>query len=150
MCIRDSSIFGFGTDLSPSLLGVGYIVGPLVGCLVLAGGLISWMLGIPIYLATADPEVVATIVGDATGYSAAQSVWSAQIRYMGVGAMVVGGVWALVSLLGAVREGVRSSLEAVRVARTHGGDQVPRTERDTPITIVGVGTIALALSLIHI
>jgi len=141
------SIFGFGTDLSPSLLGVGYIVGPLVGCLVLAGGLISWMLGIPIYLATADPEVVATIVGDATGYSAAQSVWSAQIRYMGVGAMVVGGVWALVSLLGAVREGVRSSLEAVRVARTHGGDQVPRTERDTPITIVGVGTIALAVPI---
>jgi putative OPT family oligopeptide transporter len=142
------SIFGFGTDLSPSLLGVGYIVGPLVGCLILAGGLISWMLGIPIYLATADPEVVAAIVGDTTGYSAAQNVWSAQIRYMGVGAMVVGGVWALVSLLGAVREGVRSSLEAVRAARTHGGgNQMPRTERDMPITIVGVGTIALAVPI---
>ena len=139
------SIFGFGSDLSPSLLGVGYIVGPLVGSLLLAGGLISWMFGIPIYLATADPEVVVGIVGDATGYAAAQNVWSAQIRYMGVGAMVVGGVWALVSLLGAVREGIRSSLEAVRVARTHdGGIQVPRTERDTPITMVGIGTIALA------
>ena len=145
------SIFGFGSDLSPALLGVGYIVGPRVGSLVLAGGAISWLAGIPIYLAVADPEAVAGVVGDATGYDAAAAIWSAQIRFMGVGAMVVGGVWALVSLLGAVRDGVRSSIEALRAARApEGGAQVPRTERDMPINMVAIGTVALAVPILAV
>lgn len=145
------SIFGVGSDLSPALLGVGYIVGPRVGSLVLAGGAISWFLGIPIYLAVAEPQTAAAIVGDATGYEAAAAVWSAQIRFMGVGAMVVGGVWALVSLLGAVRDGVRSSLEALRAARAaEGGADVPRTERDMPINVVGTGTLLLALPILAV
>lgn len=145
------SIFGVGSDLSPALLGVGYIVGPRVGSLVLAGGAISWLAGIPIYLAVADPEAVAGVVGDATGYDAAAAVWSAQIRFMGVGAMVVGGVWALVSLLGAVRDGVRSSIEALRAARApEGGAQIPRTERDMPINMVAIGTVALAVPILAV
>ena len=145
------SIFGIGSDLSPALLGVGFIVGPRVGSLVLAGGAISWIVGIPVYLAVADPQAVSGIVGGATGYDAAASIWSAQIRFMGVGAMVVGGVWALVSLLGAVRDGVRSSLEALRAARSPGGGpEIPRTERDTPIHVVGVGTLALALPILAV
>ncbi len=143
------SIFAFGTDLSPALLGVGYIVGPLVGALILAGGLMSWLFGIPIFMATADPATVAEIVGESEGYAAAQAIWSARIRFMGVGAMVVGGVWALLSLIGPIRDGVKSSLEAVRTARTGGGGSaVPRTEQDTPITFVGIGTLALALPIL--
>ncbi|MCG8469311.1 MAG: oligopeptide transporter, OPT family, partial [Gemmatimonadetes bacterium] len=145
------SVFGFGTDLSPALLGVGYIVGPLVGALILAGGLISWLFGIPIYMAVADPATVADIVDGADGYGAAQAIWSARIRFMGVGAMVVGGVWALVSLLGPIRDGIRSSLEAVRAARSpDGGADIPRTERDTPINVVGIGTIALAIPILAV
>ncbi len=145
------SIFGFGTDLSPALLGVGYIVGPLVGCLLLAGGSASWLFGIPIYLATADPDTIAGIVGSNTGYSAAQAIWSAQIRFMGVGAMVVGGIWALVSLVGAIRAGIRSSLEAMRAARSAGGTaDIPRTERDMPINMVVIGTVALALPILAV
>ena len=145
------SIFGIGSDLSPALLGVGYIVGPRVGSLVLAGGAISWFAAIPIYLAVTDPATVAGVVGGETGYAAAQSIWSAHIRFMGVGAMVVGGVWALVSLLGAVRDGVRSSIEALRAARVaEGGPEVPRTERDMPINLVAVGTVALAAPILAV
>ncbi|MDP7529845.1 MAG: oligopeptide transporter, OPT family, partial [Candidatus Marinimicrobia bacterium] len=46
-----SSIFGLGTDLSPALISVGYIVGRNIGILVVAGGLISWAVAIPIYSA---------------------------------------------------------------------------------------------------
>ncbi|WP_419161873.1 OPT family oligopeptide transporter [Candidatus Palauibacter sp.] len=145
------SIFGIGTDLSPALLGVGYIVGPRVGSLVLAGGAISWLIAIPIYLAVADPATVAGIVDGADGYGAAQAIWSAQIRFMGVGAMVVGGVWALVSLLGAVRDGVRSSVQALRASRAAGGGpEIPRTERDMPINLVAVGTVSLAVPILAV
>ena len=145
------SVFGIGSDLSPALLGVGYIVGPRVGSLVLAGGAISWIAGIPIYMAITDPQVVAGITGDASGYDAAAAIWSAQIRFMGVGAMVVGGVWALVSLLGHVRDGVRSSIAALRAAgAADGGPEILRTERDMPINFVGVGAVALAVPILAV
>ncbi|MCY3598851.1 MAG: oligopeptide transporter, OPT family [Gemmatimonadetes bacterium] len=145
------SVFGIGSDLSPALLGVGYIVGPRVGSLVLAGGAISWLVGIPIYMAVTDPQVVAGITGDASGYDAALAIWSAQIRFMGVGAMVVGGVWALVSLLGHVRDGVRSSIAALRAARAaDGGPEILRTERDMPINFVAVGAVALAVPILAV
>ena len=138
------AVFGFGADLSVALLAVGYIVGLNIAMLVFGGGLISWLFGIPIYTALATPETLQAIAGDATGYALAEEVWSARIRYMGVGAMATGGLWALLSLLGPVRDGVRSSLQAVRQARSGGESTLLRTERDTPITRV----IQLALVMV--
>ena len=130
------SIFGIGSGLGVALLAVGYIVGLNIATLVFLGGAIAWFLGIPIYTAVVDPAVLAEMTGGATGYDAALAVWDAQIRYMGVGAMAVGGLWALVSLVGPIRDGIRSSLEAVRKMRETGGADILRTERDTPITVV--------------
>jgi putative OPT family oligopeptide transporter len=142
-----SSTFGVGTELAGALLAVGYIVGLNIAVLVFAGGLISWLFGIPIYMAVAEPEALRAIVGDASGYDAAAAVWSARIRYMGVGAMATGGLWALIALVKPIRDGVRSSLRAVREAKSGEPDDVPRTERDTPITIVMAGTLILALPI---
>ena len=145
-----AAVFGFGSNLSVALLAVGYIVGMNIAVLVFAGGLISWLFGIPIYTALADPETVAAIGGGATGYDLASAVWSERIRFMGVGAMATGGLWALLSLLGPVRDGVRSSLEAVRAQREGRSVDIPRTERDTPINYVFFGTLAMALPIFAI
>jgi putative OPT family oligopeptide transporter len=143
----NGSIFGFGSELGVALLAVGYIVGLNIAILVFAGGLISWLFGIPIFTATASPEVLHSITGGAAGYAAAEEVWSARIRYLGVGAMATGGLWALVSLVGPIRDGLRSSFQAVKQARTAGADSVPRTERDTPINLVIGGTVALTVPI---
>ena len=129
-------IFGFGADLSVALLAVGYIVGLNIAMLVFGGGLISWLFGIPIYTALATPETLDALGGGATGYALAEAVWSARIRYMGVGAMATGGLWALISLMGPIRDGVHSSLQAVRQARSGAASNLLRTDRDTPITRV--------------
>ena len=142
------SIFGFGSDMSVALLAVGYIVGLNIATLVFVGGLISWLLGIPIFMATADPELVQGIVGTNEGYDAALAVWSQRIRYLGVGAMAVGGIWALVSLLKPIQQGVRSSLEAIRASRSGDAIALPRTERDTPINIVLFGTLLLSIPIL--
>lgn len=141
------SVFGVGSDLSVALLAVGYIVGLNIAVLVFAGGLISWLFGIPIYTAVADPATLAAIGEGASGYALAEAVWSQQIRFMGVGAMATGGLWALVSLLGPIRDGVRSSLAAVRSRRGEGDVAVPRTELDTPFTWVAWGTLLMALPI---
>lgn len=141
------SIFGVGTELSVALLGVGYIVGLNIAVLVFAGGLISWLFGIPIYTAFADPEVLAEVTGGASGYDAALEVWSQKIRYMGVGAMVVGGVWALISLAKPLVDGIRSSWEAVKKVRAGEGADILRTEQDMPINYVLWGVIGLAVPI---
>jgi putative OPT family oligopeptide transporter len=82
------SIFGLGTNLSPALISVGYIVGRNIGILVVAGGLISWGIAIPIYTALYGFE--------GKPMDAAWNIWNNKIRYMGVGAMVIGGIWSLI------------------------------------------------------
>ena len=140
------SVFGVGSDLSVALLAVGYIVGLNIAVLVFAGGLISWAIGIPLFTAMADPATLQSIAGDASGYGLAEAVWSARIRYLGVGAMATGGLWALISLIGPIRDGVRSSLQAVRAGQ-EGREALPRTERDTPFTWVLWGTAAMSVPI---
>ena len=90
-----NSVFGYGTELGVALLGVGYIVGLNIAVLVFLGGLISWLFGIPIFTALADPAELQAIGAGSHGYELAEQVWSQRIRYMGVGAMATGGIWAL-------------------------------------------------------
>ena len=141
------AVFGYGTELGVALLGVGYIVGLNIAILVFAGGLISWLFGIPIYTAIASPEELAAITEGATGYEAALAVWSERIRYLGVGAMAIGGVWALVSLVKPIKDGILSSLDAVRQARSGHRSEVVRTDRDTPIHIVLWGALAMSVPI---
>ncbi len=141
------AVFGYGTELGVALLGVGYIVGLNIAILVFAGGLISWLFGIPIYTAIASPEELAAITDGATGYEAALAVWSERIRYLGVGAMAIGGVWALLSLVKPIKNGILSSLDAVRQARSGHRSEVVRTDRDTPIHIVLWGTLAMSVPI---
>ncbi|MCP9290817.1 OPT family oligopeptide transporter [Gracilimonas sediminicola] len=141
------SIFGMGADLSVALLAVGYIVGLNIAVLIFAGGLISWLFGIPIYMAVTSPEEISAIVGAAEGYDAALAIWSQKIRYLGVGAMVVGGVWALISLAKPLVDGIKSSMVAVKELKNNGSGNIPRTELDTPINIVVWGILGLSIPI---
>ncbi len=143
-------VFGLGTDLGVALLAVGYIIGLNIATVVFSGGVIAWLVAIPLWMATAAPAEYAAIVGDATGYDAAFAVWSARVRYLGVGAMAVGGLWALISLLGPLRDGIKASVAAFKASRHGGMDSIERTERDTPIPIVAGGTVALTIPLFFV
>ncbi|MCP4886920.1 MAG: oligopeptide transporter, OPT family [Planctomycetaceae bacterium] len=94
-------IFYFGGDLSPMLVAVGFIVRLNVAVLIFIGGVLAWLIGIPLY---AD----ATPGGDPL--EDAYRIWSSQIRYVGVGAMVVGGISSLFS----VRQGLLSAIRELR------------------------------------
>lgn len=141
------AVFGVGSGLGVALLGVGYIVGVNIAILVFLGGAAAWLVGIPFYSALADPATISELTGGAGGYAAAEAIWSERIRYLGVGAMAVGGVWALLSVFRPVVDGVRSSVEAVRRARRGEGIGIERTERDTPVNILIYGTLALVVPI---
>jgi putative OPT family oligopeptide transporter len=143
-----------GTNISPALLGVGYIVGLNIGVVVVSGSILSYNIAIPIfhaYFLPQNPELAAAIAGACQGLSnadcaevSAQMLRSAQIRYLGVGAMLVGGLWALISLRHSIVSGVKSGLAAARA----GSDAlVAHTDRDLPMKWVLAGIVAFTIPL---
>ena len=136
----------FGTNLSPALLGVGYIVGLNIGAVMLAGGIIAWNIAIPIYsiyFANHDPVLAKAIMG-VSAEEAAGAIRAAQIRYLGVGAMLIGGVYTLFSIRRSIMSGIRSGLAATRANIDAATSQ---TERDLPMKYVLVGVVAFTLPL---
>lgn len=135
-----------GTNLSPALLGVGYIVGLNIGIVVVAGGILSWNIAIPLYSAfflDTDPALAARVAGlDAE--QAAGAIWSAQIRYLGVGAMLIGGIWTLIALRHSLVSGIRSGLAATRAGAAK---VLAHTEQDLPMRAVLVGLIVFTIPL---
>ena len=137
------TIVYFGTDVSVALLGVGVIVGLEVATLVLAGGVIGWLIGIPLYYLTAP-------IPEGSALDAAWTAWSEQIRYMGVGAMIVGGLASMWSIRGGMAKGIREVVGGFRTANS----SVDRTELDLqvkhtlPILLLSaIATIGLYWSL---
>lgn len=140
---RDS-VIAFGADLSPALLAVGYIVGLQIASLVFMGGVLGWLIGIPLYSAfAADAGTFTTGVG---AVDAAGAIWSARIRYIGVGAMLVGGLWSLLKL----RTALGSALKQGFKADQRDGD-VPRVEQELSgrATFTGVALLTLPLTGVY-
>ncbi len=137
-----------GTNLSPALLGVGYIVGLNVGIVVVSGSILSWHIAIPLYQAFftgSDPELAGKLVGLSAG-DAAGAIWSAKIRYLGVGTMLVGGVWTLFSLRKSLLGGIKSGLAAAR--KNSGGKVLAETERDLPMKWMIIALVLFTLPLL--
>lgn len=136
-----------GTNLSPALLGVGYIVGLNIGIVVVSGSILSWHIAIPIYhmfFLGSDPALASSIAG-AGAEDIAGAIWSAKIRYLGVGAMLIGGAWTLFSLRKSLLSGVRSGVAA---ARKGSGEAVAETERDLPMKWMLVALVAFVVPLL--
>ncbi len=118
------SAFYCGSDMSVALLAVGYIVNLRIASQVFIGGALGWAIAIPILGGFEEGGVPLETAWD---------LWSTQVRYIGVGAMLVGGVHSIWS----VRSGIMGALSGLR---SDGGnsspvdEEIPRTERDIPYT----------------
>jgi len=121
-CVRGA----LGVDVSPALLGVGYIVGPRVASLLLGGALLGWMVLLPV-IASHVPE--ARAMWDAGN---ADGVWRGYVRYVGAGAIATGGLFSL----------IRSMPLFVRTFRASAGEKAKSDSekgRDLPIKSVLAG-----------
>ena len=130
------AIFGMGASLSPSLFSVGYIVGRNIGILAFTGGLISWAVAIPIY------SYLYGFEGD-NYFESANIIWNAKIRYLGVGAMVVGGIWSVIQLAKPLIESIQLSLKTLKES----SDNISLEEKDLPINYVFVAIIAMLVPI---
>jgi uncharacterized oligopeptide transporter (OPT) family protein len=182
--IRGSLLY-FGSNLSPALLSVGYIVGINISILVFLGGAANWFAAIPIVAGrndrpvyelksksanpnewnaftleykTIEPDAPAEVIAKAQEHNSkvesmlgkpvpameyASRIWSMRTRYIGVGAMLIGGLWTLFHIRSSLLKGITSGLRAYRVSAEERAEMAG-TERDLPmkwILILIVGSI---------
>ncbi len=136
-----------GTGLSPALLGVGYIVGLNIGIVVVSGSIFAYNIAIPFYYAfllNGDPEVAAKVVGK-TAAEAAAIIRGDRVRYLGVGTMLIGGIWTLFSLRKSLLSGVMSGIAA---ARQGAATSLAETERDLPMKWMLIALLIFVLPLL--
>jgi putative OPT family oligopeptide transporter len=133
-----STVFGFGIGLSPALIAAGYIVGINVAISVLVGVLIGWIAGVPIL------TWIYGIPNVDTATDMAVTIWRAHIRYIGVGTMLIGSLWTLITLIKPIFRSIVSSFDALAKNKVNGGrDNILRTERDVPMNLVGWAALIL-------
>lgn len=156
--IGGTAFYGAGT-LSPALIGVGFIVGLPIAVLIFLGGVLGYVISVPVWLALHDwPRYCVepfTVLGcnDAlTGLEmgaldAFGSVRNVYVRYIGAGGMAAGGVYTLFKLRKALVRGVQSGLDAYRAMRSQGGDTRVRTERDMNMRTVLITILLFTIPL---
>jgi OPT family oligopeptide transporter len=151
-------------DITPEYLGVGYIIGPRIAGVLVAGGVLAWLGLIPLITVLTPPDRIAAQLvklgylasvgtpGGPGGWdpvahtfaSAASAVYRAYVRQIGAGAVAAGGFITLLKTLPTIVSSFRQSVASLR-KREAGAAQVTRTERDLPITVVLVGSLVLVL-----
>jgi len=127
------AVSGFDLLFSFALFGVGHLVGLWVGVAMGVGALIAWAWGVPHYSALAGSHAAAAAL--------AHETWNHQIRFVGAGTILVAALWTLAKLGKPVYGGLRSAMAASRARRTGGQADLPRSERDIPIGMVGLITL---------
>ncbi len=152
----------FGINTSPALLAVGYIVGFNAAAVIFAGSVLNRWIATPLYTMFGDPSsrVIdpdkGTTLADALvgldPIATAATIHGSVTRYLGVGGMLVGGLWSLFKLRNSLLGGVRAGLAAYKRGKVD-ANAIPRTERDMPMNIIlgliGVSVIPLFFLFWH-
>ena len=145
--VGGSTIAYVGTNLSPALLGVGYIIGLNIAALVFIGGALSWYVAIPIYstwFLDSNPGLAAQFAAGIPATDLAGAIWATEIRYLGVGAMLIGGLWALLKLRKSIWSGISTSLRATPL---RDAPVLDHRDQDVPLRFVLGGIVLFVLPI---
>ena len=142
-----------GAEISPEYLGVGYILGPRIGGIMVSGGVIAWLVLIPLLtVLNLDPQAIAAQL-ESLGTPKAQidtlianndpeMYYKGYVRLIGAGAVTMAGIITLIKTFPTILGSLVGSFASLRAGAGSAGTS--RTDREIPIGIVIVGSLALA------
>ena len=149
---KSKTTFYLGAEFSPALLGVGYIVGPSIASFVFFGGLLGAIIIMPIASTILNPtdEFISSLAGAvSTGqvltYGDYADHISGRRRMVGVGTMLVGGLYTLIIMRDALIKGIMEMVEATKKAPE--GSASVRTDEDLPARSVAITSAAMAIPM---
>lgn len=136
----------FGTQIYPAVMSVGYICGPRISSYMLAGGVVSWLILIPLIVIFGSsivmyPEAESTI-GELFSSGGAGAIWGSYVRYVGAGALAAGGIISLVKSLPLIIRTFRDAIKGLSGGSKAGNE---RTAQDINIKIVLIAILVLTL-----
>ncbi len=139
-----------GTQIYPAVMSVGYICGPRISSYMFAGGLLSWLVLIPLIVLFGEGTVMApgtVAIGEMFAEGGASAIWGTYIRYIGAGALAAGGIISLIKSLPLI---VRTFGDAIKGIAAAGSAGNKRTEQDLSlkIVLVAIGILTLLVWLL--
>ena len=136
-----------GMDLSAALFGVGYILGPRVGSIMVGGGLLSSLIIIPAIAYWGQSREVPLfpepeqLIRDME----ASRIWTRYVRYIGAGAVATAGILTLIRSIPLMVESFKIGAAQLRGGLSGmGGVILPRTSQDLSLKVVGIGVLVIA------
>jgi putative OPT family oligopeptide transporter len=135
-------------EANPALLGVGYIIGTRTSNIMMAGGMLSFLVLIPL-ITHFGPGMTSALYGSATPVSAMSSgqIRNAFVLYIGAGAVAAGGVLTLIRSLSTIISAFKRGLGNIKVSGDKTAAAIPRTEQDLSMRVVLGGTLALVVAI---
>ena len=137
-----------GTQIYPAVMSVGYICGARISSYMFAGGVLSWMVLIPLIMLFGENSIlypaVDQTVGELFADGGAGAVWSSYIRYIGAGALAAGGIISLVKTLPLI---IKTFAGAVNGMGKSGVDSSLRTEKNLNMTVVLIAIAVLTVAI---
>jgi putative OPT family oligopeptide transporter len=138
-------------EISPELLGVGYIIGPRIASIMCAGGVLAYLVLIPMIklFGAGLPEPLAP-GHELISKMGPDEIRGAYVLYIGAGAVAAGGIISLVRSLPTIWHGLRGGLADFRRGRKErkAETDVPRTERDLSMKFVLYGSVGLVVAIV--
>lgn len=141
-----------GGELSPELLGVGFLIGPKIACLMLAGAVMSYFVLGPLIMTFGEPLTVA--ISPATealirdmGPSQLKANY---LRYIGAGAVAAGGIISMCRALPLIISSIVSGLRDLRATSGGGQGETKRTERDMSMLVVIFGSVGMVIAMMFV
>ena len=134
-----------GTQIYPAVMSVGYICGARISSYMFAGGIVSWLVLIPMIVLFGSELTLypgTAPIGEIFAASGASGIWSTYIRYIGAGALAAGGIISLVKSLPLIVKTFTGALKSMKGA---GASSTERTARDINLKIVIVAILILTL-----
>ena len=133
-------------EITPEYLGVGYIIGPKIAGTIVAGGVLSWLMFIPMISFFGDglqSVLKPGWSGKLISEMSAGEIYRGYVRYIGAGAVAAAGVITLIRTLPTIVSAFKESFGSLQDLKA--GKAQTRTERDIPITYVLIGSVVLIL-----
>ena len=134
-----------GTQVYPALVSVGFICGPRISSYMFAGGVLSWMVLIPLITLFGAEAIIypgTATIAEIFAKGGAGSIWGSYIRYIGAGALAAGGIISLIKSLPLIVRTFSDALRGMGGASVTGSD---RTSKDLSLKIVIVAIVILTL-----
>lgn len=134
---------GFGIDVLPALLGVGYICGARIASYMLAGGITGWLVIMPLISIFGGDNILFPASDSISGMDSF-NLWSSYIRYIGAGAVAAGGIISLIKSLPLIFRTFSHTFKDISSSNQNDFSD-KRTDKDLPIKFIGLLTLALIL-----